>query len=64
MLAANLAEAQERHPKIHAAIAALEQAKAYMQHAGHDFGGHRMNAIAECDRAIEQLRLALQYDRR
>jgi hypothetical protein len=35
-----------------------------MQHASHDFGGHRVAAIAACDRAIEQLRLALQYDKR
>jgi hypothetical protein len=34
-----------------------------MQHAAHDFGGHRAAALAECDRAIEQLQLALQYDK-
>ncbi len=53
----------ERHPEIRRAIASLEQAKAAMQSANHDFGGHRVDAIAACDRAIAQLRVALQYDR-
>jgi hypothetical protein len=32
-----------------------------MQNAAHDFGGHRVDAIAACDTAIAQLNLALQY---
>ena len=55
---------REPHPEIRKAIDALERAKKDMQNASHDFGGHRVNAIAACDRAIEQLRLALQYDKR
>jgi hypothetical protein len=57
-------ERREPHPEIRKAIAALQRAKSDLQHADHDFGGHRVNAIAACDRAIEQLRLALQYDKR
>lgn len=57
-------ERREPHPEIRKAITALQRAKSDMQHADHDFGGHRVNAIAACDRAIEQLRLALQYDKR
>ena len=53
----------EHHPAIHAAIRALEKAKTEMQAASHDFGGHRAEAIAQCEKAIEQLRLALQYDK-
>ncbi len=49
------------HPAIRAAIAALERAKADMQAAAHDFGGHRVDALAACDNAIAQLRLALQF---
>jgi len=49
------------HPAIRAAIGALERAKAEMQAAAHDFGGHRVDALAACDAAIAQLRLALQY---
>jgi hypothetical protein len=49
------------HPAIRAAIRALERAKADMQAASHDFGGHRVDAINACDTAIAQLQLALQY---
>ena len=55
---------REPHPEIRKAIEALERAKTDMKRASHDFGGHRVAAIAACDRAIEQLRLALQYDKR
>lgn len=58
------AQAAERHPKIRQAIHALEQAKDDLQHADHDFGGHRVEAIQSIDRAIEQLRTALKFDRR
>ena len=33
------------HPRIAAAIAALKDAKDYMQAAPHDFGGHKEAAI-------------------
>ena len=55
---------RERHPEIRKAIAALERAKTDMQHASHDFGGHRADALAACDKAIQELKLALQYDKR
>jgi len=57
-------ERREPHPEIRKAITALERARSDMQHASQDFGGHRVAAIAACDRAIEQLRLALQHDKR
>jgi hypothetical protein len=53
--------AKGHHPAIRMAINALERAKADMQAAAHDFGGHRVDAIAACDAAIAQLKLALQY---
>jgi len=56
-------KAKERHPKIHHAIVALEAAKVELQTAAHDFGGHREAALKECDAAIAQLKLALQYDK-
>ncbi len=58
------AATRERHPEIRKAISALERAKTDMKRANHDFGGHRVEALAACDRAIEQLKLALQYDRK
>ncbi|MGO8925662.1 MAG: hypothetical protein ACLQU3_02020 [Limisphaerales bacterium] len=54
----------ERHPAIHRAIRALEEAKLALERAGHDFGGHRKAALEECDKAIAQLKLALQYDKK
>ncbi|MBV9508532.1 MAG: hypothetical protein JO323_26390 [Acidobacteriia bacterium] len=49
------------HPRLSRAITALQDARAYMQEAPHDFGGHKVAAIEACDRAIEQIRLALAY---
>ncbi|HLH55969.1 MAG TPA: hypothetical protein VKY92_20370 [Verrucomicrobiae bacterium] len=57
-------EGRERHPAIHKAILALEAARGDLQKANHDFGGHRKEALEECDKAIAQLKLALQYDKR
>jgi hypothetical protein len=54
----------ERHPAIHRAIMSLEEAKRDLQRADHDFGGHRKEALEECEKAIAQLRLALQYDKK
>jgi hypothetical protein len=49
------------HPRIAAAIAALKDARAYMEAAPHDFGGHKAEAIRASDVAIRQLNLALAY---
>ena len=63
-IAARERTAREKHPAIRAAIRSLEKAKAELQHADHDFGGHRVDAIAAIDNALSQLRLALQYDKK
>jgi len=55
---------REAHPRIHAAIKELEAAKKELQAAPHDFGGHRADAVVAVDKALEQLRLALQYDKK
>ena len=55
--------AAEPHPEIHEAIAALHRAKEHMEHAAHDFGGHRVDAIRATDVAIHQLEDCLKYDR-
>jgi len=57
-------EKNERHPEIRKAIRSLEQARDYMQHAAHDFGGHREAALKACDDAIKQLNEALKYDKK
>ena len=58
-----LAAQNERamHPRIAAAITALRDARAYMEAAPHDFGGHKAAAIRATDDAIRQLNLALAY---
>ena len=57
------ATAAEPHPEIREAIAALRRAKEHMEHAAHDFGGHRVQAIRATDVAIHQLEDCLKYDR-
>lgn len=49
------------HPRIARAINALRDAREYMEHAPHDFGGHRADAIRATDEAIRQLNFALAY---
>jgi hypothetical protein len=53
----------ERHPEIREAIASLRRAKEHLEHAAHDFGGHRVEAIRATDEAIHQLQLCLDSDR-
>ena len=53
----------EPHPEIRDAIAALQRAREHLNHAAHDFGGHRADALRASDEAIRQLRICLQYDR-
>ena len=53
----------ESRPAMHRAIDALQAAKDELEHAGHDFGGHKAAAVAECDKAIFQLKEALKFDR-
>lgn len=49
------------HPRISAAIASLQDAIDYMQNAPHNFGGHKAAAIAQCQKAINQLNKAMAY---
>jgi hypothetical protein len=57
------ATAAEPHPEIREAIASLRRAKEHMEHAAHDFGGHRVEAIRATDVAIRQLEDCLKYDK-
>jgi hypothetical protein len=57
------AAAREPHPEIREAIASLRRAKEHMEHAAHDFGGHRVEAIRATDVAIRQLEGCLRYDK-
>jgi hypothetical protein len=57
------AAAAEAHPEIREALGALRRAKEHMEHAAHDFGGHRVEAIEATNQAIRQLELCLKYDK-
>jgi hypothetical protein len=54
--------AAEPHPEIRDAIASLRRAREHLQHAAHDFGGHRAEALRATDEAIHQLEICLKYD--
>ncbi len=58
---ATMGSEKAHHPRIAHAIQALEGAIQYLEAAPHDFGGHKAAAIQDSRRALEQLRLALQY---
>lgn len=53
----------EEHPEIREALSALRRAKDHMEHAAHDFGGHRVDALHATDEAIRQLDICLKFDR-
>lgn len=55
--------AAERHPEIREALESLRRAKEHMEHAAHDFGGHRVEAIEATNQAIKQLELCLKFDK-
>ena len=54
----------EHHPHIHAALRELHEAARELKEAAHDFGGHREEALKATDFAIEQLKKALEFDKK
>jgi hypothetical protein len=59
-----MAEKKEHHPEIAAAMNHLREAKQNLEHAAHDFGGHRANALKHVNEALEECRLALEFDKK
>jgi hypothetical protein len=57
----NMKTEAAKHPRIEKAITELQGAIEYMEKAPHDFGGHKAEAIADSKKAIQSLKLALQY---
>ena len=51
---------QPRHPRIHAAVRAIEDAGIELKEAAHDYCGPRAKALGATDTALQQLNLALQ----
>lgn len=52
----------ERHPELRRALKNLNQAKANLQRAKHDFAGHREQALDLVQKAIDQTQQALADD--
>jgi hypothetical protein len=63
MAAITIAVAQPRHPRIHAAVRALEEARIELKEAAHDYCGHREKALQDTDAALRQLHFALECAR-
>ena len=51
----------ERHPHIRAAMRDLRQATNQLEHAAHDFGGHRAKALELVKQAEVELHAALEW---
>jgi len=57
-------EKGERHPEMKRALHALERAKEDLEHAAHDFGGHRAKALQLTQQAIEEVKAGLAFDKK
>ena len=55
---------KEGHPAIRKAIKEIEAARKHLEEAGHDFGGHKVEAMKACDEAITQLKEAEKFDKK
>ncbi len=53
----------EQHPQIRAAMEALRNAREHLEHAAHDFGGHKVDAIRAINEAHHQLEICMEFDR-
>jgi uncharacterized membrane protein len=54
---------RERHPELRQALRRLQAAQNSLQHAAHDFQGHREKALDLVQQAIEQIKLAIASDK-
>ena len=52
----------ERQPRMHTAEELLQDAKAVLQKATPDKGGHRVAAIGHIDQAIAEVKLGIEFD--
>jgi hypothetical protein len=49
------------HPEIDDAMRLLNQAQDHLNHAAHDFGGHRTKAMDHINQAMNELHAAIEY---
>jgi len=50
------------HPEIVAALEAMRNAKDHLEHAAHDFGGHRVKSLEHLQKAIEEAEICNHMD--
>lgn len=55
---------KEAHPEMRAAITHLREAKNNLEHAAHDFGGHRAKALEHVNEALAECERALAFDKK
>jgi hypothetical protein len=53
----------EHHPELRAALRQLKAARLDLQRGAHDFGGERVEALNDVNKAIAEIRKALADDR-
>jgi len=58
------AQNKEQHPVLERAITQIENIKDHLQKAPHDFGGHKQKAIDALSIANDELRQAMQFDKK
>jgi hypothetical protein len=49
------------HPRLDSAIEKLQDAIVYLSASRYNFGGHKAEAIADCEKAVKQLKMAIEY---
>ena len=49
------------HEEMDKALGALRDARAHLDRGGHDFGGHRVEAIHAADHAIHEIQAAIDF---
>lgn len=54
----------ESHPEMRAAMRHLEEAKRNLEHAAHDFGGHRAKALEHVNQALAECNEAMNFDKK
>ena len=54
----------EHHAELRKAMRKLRGAKEDLQKAAHDYGGHKVKAIAAIDEALAELKEAMDYDKK
>jgi len=53
---------RERHPEMRRALRELQAAKRDLEHAAHDFNGHRAAALNHTNEAISEVEAGLKSD--